>query len=114
MKRKVRETATGTKNHKQIGGKLLRTDKQFRHLKQRQKEQISAWLYEEYRRLWIEKGHEPHKRNNWKIVAAVMEHIEKADIWIPEYEVREYFYRRKSHYRNRIEKELQPETENEE
>ena len=41
-----------------------------------------------------------------------MEHIEKADIWIPEYEVREYFYRRKSHYRNRIEKELQPETEN--
>ena len=68
-------------------------------------------MYEEYRRLWIEKGHEPHKRNNWKIVAAVMEHIEKADIWIPEYEVREYFYRRKSHYRNRIEKELQPETE---
>ena len=49
---------------------MLRTDKQFRHLKQRQKETISTWLYEEYRRLWIEKGQEPHKRNNREIVAA--------------------------------------------
>ncbi|GAB5081274.1 hypothetical protein Osc1_04470 [Hominimerdicola sp. 21CYCFAH17_S] len=56
----------------------------------------------------MEKGYEPHKRNNWKIVAAVMEQIEAADIWIPEYEVRDYFYRRKNHYRKRIEKELQP------
>lgn len=86
----------------------MRTDKQFKHLKQRQKEQISAWLYEEYRRLWVEKGYEPHKRNNWKIVAAVMEQIEAAGIWLPEYEVRDYFYRRKNHYRKRIEKELQP------
>lgn len=103
----------GTKNHKRINEKLLRTDKQFRHLKQRQKENISAWLYEEYRRLWIETGHEPHQRNNSKIVAAVMERIETADIWIPEFEVRDYFYRRKSHYRNRIEKELQQAEETE-
>lgn len=86
---------------------MLRTDKQFRHLKQRQKETISLWLYEEYRRLWLEKGHEPYKRNNRKIVAVVMERIEAAGIWIPEQEVSSYFSRRKSHYRNRIEKELQ-------
>lgn len=43
------------KNHKQINGKLLRTDKQFLHLKQKQKEQINEWLYQEYHRLWIEK-----------------------------------------------------------
>lgn len=102
---------TGTKNHRRVGGTLLRTDKQFRHLKQRQKEQISGWLYEEYRRRWIEKGHEPHRRDNWKIIAAVMEQIENAGIWIPEQEVRAYFYRRKSHYRNRIAKELQPQQE---
>lgn len=90
-----------------VGGKLLRTDKQFKHLKQRQKEAVSLWLYEEYRRLWIETGHEPHKRNNWKIVSAVMERIEAAEIWLPELEVTRYFYRRKAHYRNRIEKELQ-------
>ena len=99
------------KNHKKVDGKLLRTDKQFRHLKQRQKETISTWLYEEYRRLWIEKGQEPHKRNNREIVAAVMERIEAAGIWLPEQEVTKYFYRRKTHYRNRIEKELQPKPE---
>lgn len=37
-----------------------------------------------------------------------MERIEAAGIWLPEQEVTNYFYRRKSHYRNRIEKELQP------
>lgn len=99
------------KNHKKVDGKLLRTDKQFRHLKQRQKETISTWLYEEYRRLWIEKGQEPHKYNNREIVAAVMERIEAAGIWLPEQEVTKYFYRRKTHYRNRIEKELQPKPE---
>ena len=75
---KERKKEIGTKNHKKVDGKLLRTDKQFRHLKQRQKETISTWLYEEYRRLWIEKGQEPHKRNNREIVAAVMERIEAA------------------------------------
>lgn len=104
---KERKRAIGTKNHKKVGGKLLRTDKQFQHLKQRQKEAISLWLYEEYRRLWIATGHEPHKRNNWKIVAAVMEHIEAAGIWLSEQEVAKYFYRRKAHYRGKIEKELQ-------
>ena len=77
-------------------------------MKQRQKETVSTWLYEEYRRLWIEKGQEPHKQNNREIVAAVMEQIEAAGIWLPEQEVTKYFYRRKPHYRSRIEKELQP------
>ncbi len=97
----------GTKNHKWIDGKLLRTDKQFRHLKQRQREQISEWLFAQYRRLWMEKGHEPHQRNDWKVVAAVMEQIRNAEIWIPEWEVSKYFSNRKSHYRKHIEKELQ-------
>ena len=84
---KERKKEIGTKNHKKVDGKLLRTDKQFRHLKQRQ------------------------KRNNREIVAAVMEQIEAAGIWLPEQEVTKYFYRRKTHYRNRIEKELQPKPE---
>lgn len=92
---KERKKEIGTKNHKKVDGKLLRIDKQFRHLKQRQKETISTWLYEEYRRLWIEKGQEPHKRNNREIVAAVMEQIEAAGIWLPEQEVTKYFYRGK-------------------
>lgn len=41
---------TGTKNHKKIGRKLLRTDKQFHHLNQRQKEKIDKadiWISEQ-------------------------------------------------------------------
>lgn len=59
-------------------------DKQFRHLKQRQRETISQWLYEGYRRCWLKAGHEPLPRDTGKIVAAVMEKIEAAGIWIPE------------------------------
>ena len=36
------------KTHMAVAGKLVRTDKQFRHLKQQQKENISLWLYENF------------------------------------------------------------------
>ena len=89
-----------------VDGRLLRTDKQFRHLKQRQQETISQWLYEEYRHRWLETDQEPLPRDTRKIVAAVMEKTETAGIWIPEYEIRQYFSRKKSHFKNRIEREL--------
>ena len=82
-------------------------DKQFSHLKQRQRETISQWLYTEYRPRWLGAGHEPHPRNNWKIVDAAMGKINAAGIWIPEREIRQYFSRRKSHFKNRIQKELE-------
>lgn len=37
------------KNHIKIDGMLIRTDKQFRHQKNSQKEKISNWLYDEYK-----------------------------------------------------------------
>lgn len=80
-------------------------DKQFRNLKQRQKEKINTWLFEEYRRVWLEIGHEPQPRYNQKILSSVMEKIEAAGIWIPEGEVERYFYRRKARYRNRVNKQ---------
>ena len=89
-----------------VDGQLLRMDKQFRHLKQRQQETISYWLYEEYRHQWLEIGQEPLPRDTGRIVDAVMEKIKAAGIWIPEQEVRQYFSRKKSHFKNRIEKEL--------
>lgn len=89
-----------------VDGRLLRTDKQFRHLKQRQQETISQWLYEEYRRCWLEAGQEPPPRDTGRIVAAVMEKIEAAGIWIPEGEIRQYFSHKKSHFKNKIEREL--------
>ena len=89
-----------------VNSRLLRTDKQFRHLKQRQQETISQWLYEEYRHRWLEAGHGPLPRDTGKIVAAVMEKVEAAGIWIPEQEIHQYFFRKKSHFKNRIESEL--------
>jgi hypothetical protein len=35
-----------------------------------------------------------------------MEKIEAAGIWIPEQEIRQYFSRKKAHFKNRIEREL--------
>ena len=89
-----------------VDGRLLRTDKQFRHLKQRQQETISQWFYEEYRHHWLKIGQEPLPRDTEKIVAAIMEKIEAAGIWIPEGEIRQYFSCKKSHFTKRIEKEL--------
>ena len=50
-------------------------DKQFQNLKQRQKEKINTWLFEEYRRVWLEIGHEPQPRYNQQILSDVMEKI---------------------------------------
>lgn len=94
-------------NHETVIGKLLRTDKQFRHLKPRQKEKINSWLYEAYCRLWIETGREPHEESNHRIVAEVMERITAAEIWIPEPEVVKYFNSQKNRFRNRFERDAQ-------
>ena len=38
---------------------LIRTDKQFRHLKNSQKEKISNWLYDEYKNAYDKIGKAP-------------------------------------------------------
>jgi len=95
------------RTHETVAGKLLRTDKRFSHLKQRQKEDINLWLYEAYRSHWMKTGGEPPKESKSNIIYEVMERIEAAEIWIPEQEITKYFSSQKSHYRKRIEKELQ-------
>lgn len=89
-----------------VAGKLLRTDKQFRHLKQSQKEKIIEWLYQEYRTLWLEQNRQPSSMKNGEILVTVMEKISEAGIWIPEREVLKYFHGKKNLYRKRMEKEL--------
>ena len=43
---------------------LIRTDKQFRHLKNSQKEKSSNWLYDEYRNAYDKIGQAPDARRN--------------------------------------------------
>ncbi len=93
------------KNHKQVNGKLLQTNKTFSHLKNSQKEFISNELYNELKRYIIEKGKYPKKLGKLDIIDNVYEKIEDRGIWIPYYEVEKYFYRKLNKYKKRLIKE---------
>ena len=96
------------KNHQIVNGKLLQTNKKFSHLKEHQKEQISLWLYEAYRSSSLANGQSSAVENDADIIAAVMEKITDAGIWIPEGEVVAYYRSRKPHFQKRITKENNP------
>ena len=94
------------KNHKIVNGRLIQTDKRFSALKQRQKEKINQWLYIEYRALYMKNNLPPDSRYNEYILDRVQEKIDEAEIWLPFYELKKYFYSRKNKFRRRYEKEL--------
>lgn len=75
------------KNHKMIDGKLLRTDKNFSHLKRSQATQIDEWMRTAYNAFRDQKGYAPHKQEIDQIADSVYEQICEADIWIPYYEI---------------------------
>lgn len=99
------------KNHQMIEGRLIQTDKRFSQLKQKQKEKINEWLYQEYSALYRKIGKVPDSRHNDKILFAVQDKIEEAGIWIPFGEVEKYFFSRKNAFRKRLEKEVARELE---
>ena len=99
------------KNHQMIGGRLIRTDKRFSQLKQKQKEKINEWLYQEYSALYRKIGKVPDSRHNDEILFAVQTKIEEAGIWIPLDEVEKYFFSRKNAFCKRFEKEVARELE---
>ena len=70
------------KYHIKIDGMLIRTDKQFRNLKNSQKEKISNWLYDEYKNAYDKIGKVPDSIRNEEIVSAVYEKIEKCGICV--------------------------------
>lgn len=79
------------KNHKLVDGRLLQTDKKFSALKERQREKISGWLLEEYK-LEVKKHGVPlGKKQKEQILDAVYDKIQEHEIWIPYYEVKQYF-----------------------
>lgn len=91
------------KNHKMINGRLLQMNKPFSQLKQKQKEKIQEWLYQEYARI-DEIGKPPNFKHNIEILSAVYDKIESAEIWIPFHEAEKYFYSRKRRFQTRYEK----------
>lgn len=61
------------KNHQLVNGKLLQTNKKFSHLKRKQKEQISQWLYEAYRSNFLANGKPPAGESDAGIITSAME-----------------------------------------
>ena len=92
------------KNHKIIKDRLLQINKHYYKLKQKQKEKIQEWLYQEYARIYDEIGKPPSSKHNIEILSAVYDKIESAEIWIPFHEAEKYFYSRKRRFQTRYEK----------
>lgn len=70
-----------------------------------QKEKINNWLYEEYRELYLKNGLPPDARYNDFVLDRVQTKIEEAQIWLPFYELKKYYYSRKNKFRKRFERE---------
>ena len=84
-----------TKIHKKIDGQLLQMNKSFNNLKMKQKDKITAWVYEEYKKYVTENERVPDSEADEHIIDAVLDKINEAQIWIPSGEIVGYYYRKK-------------------
>lgn len=94
-----------TKIHKQVDGKLLQMNKTFNNLKMKQKDKITGWVYEEYKKYVVENEKIPNVSADWQIIDTVLGKIEEAGIWIPDSEIINYYHRKKPHLQKRLDNE---------
>ena len=64
-----------------VDGRLLQMNKSYGQLKQKQKEKISEWMYQAYRKQTSE------KLSDEEALQLVFDRIEEAKIWIPDHEI---------------------------
>ena len=88
--------------HKVVNGQLLQMNKTYKDLKNRQKDKIAGWMYEAYKRQ-VNDG-----LSNDEAFALVMEKINEAQIWVPEYEVEQKYNSMKRRFKNRMNAESIP------
>ena len=94
-----------TKIHKKIDGQLLQMNKKFSNLKMKQKDKITGWVYEEYKKYVTEHDKAPDSLADEQIVEAVLDKINKAQIWIPDGEIYDYYRRKKPQLQKRLDNE---------
>lgn len=94
-----------TKIHKRIDGKLYQMNKSFRDLKMKQREKINGWLYEEYKDFVEKNKRIPNEMEDFEITENVLDKISAANIWIPGYEIENYYESKKTHFSKRLENE---------
>ncbi|MDO4478687.1 MAG: hypothetical protein Q4B73_06600 [Lachnospiraceae bacterium] len=92
------------KNHFEIDGQLLQTNKCWAELKESQKQKISNWLREETAEYYKLHQAYPIGRSAEDVVDNVYEKIREADIWIPYGEVYKYYQGKKTYIINQLEK----------
>ena len=93
------------KNHIMVDGQLLQTNKKYSQLKLRQKEKIYQWMFEAYKKRYLELGKGPGDADDASIVSDVLEHIEEAGIWIPDGEVYKHYRSIKANLGKRMDRE---------
>ena len=88
--------------HKKVNGRLLQMNKTYKDLENRQKDKISGWMYETYKRQ-VKEG-----LSNDEAFSLVMDKINEAQIWVPAYEVEQKYNSMKSRFENRMAAESIP------
>ena len=88
--------------HKMVNGQPLQMNKPYSQLKNKQKEKISNWMYEAYKKQMTE------KLSNEEALQIVYDKIEDAKIWIPSHEVEKKYYSKKSQFKKRLAAENVP------
>lgn len=81
----------------EVKGKLVQANKRYSDLKQRQKSQISQWLYNAYKKQVAE------NITDDEALEPVFAKIDEAQIWIPEKEIRAQYRGKKIKFKKRME-----------
>ena len=71
----------------------------------KQKDKITGWVYEEYRKYVTEYDKVPDLLADEQIVEVVIDKINEAQIWIPEGEIYDYYRRKKPQLQRRLDNE---------
>ena len=66
------------KIHKKIDGQLLQMNKKYSNLKMKQKDKITGWVYEEYKKYVTENEKTPDSVADEHIIEAVLDKIHEA------------------------------------
>ena len=88
--------------HKMVDGRLLQMNKSYGQLKQKQKEKISEWMYQAYRKQTSE------NLSDEEALQLIFERIEEAKIWIPDHEILNRYREKKNQFRKRLAGESVP------
>lgn len=83
--------------HIKVNGKLLQVNKRYTNLKQKQQAKIAGWMYEAFKKQMNEKISDDEALNY------VYDKIEKAEIWVPYYEVEKRYRDKKAKFKKRYE-----------